>query len=145
MSIEYSKKHNYEYKKRKKAGVIVHDKTQNKLLIIQSRGNLWGFPKGSLKINETFVDCAIRELYEETGIMLEKHQINTQNSIQIKSSNMYFYINMKECNVNIQNHILDNDANGIGWININCIKQNKFNNLIKFNKHFTMCFEYFFC
>ena len=31
----------------------------------------WGFPKGKKKKNETEIDCASRELYEETGISNE--------------------------------------------------------------------------
>ena len=145
-SIEYNKKNREKYQhKKNKAGVIIHDKTQDKILIIQSRGNLWGFPKGSLKTNETFLECAIRELYEETGIKIQKQNFNTEKSIKIKSTNVYYYINMEQCNVNIQKNIIDNDATGIGWVNINCIKKNNFIQNIKFNKHFIMCFNTFFC
>jgi ADP-ribose pyrophosphatase YjhB (NUDIX family) len=30
--------------------------------------NLWGIPKGHLNENESYVDCAIRETFEETGV-----------------------------------------------------------------------------
>jgi 8-oxo-dGTP diphosphatase len=30
--------------------------------------NAWVFPGGKLEIGETLIDCAIREIFEETGI-----------------------------------------------------------------------------
>jgi bis(5'-nucleosidyl)-tetraphosphatase len=37
------------------------------LLVKQHQGH-WGFPKGHIEKGERFIDTAIRELYEETGI-----------------------------------------------------------------------------
>jgi hypothetical protein len=35
------------FKSKKKAGVFIYDPNTKKILIVQSRGNLWGSPKGS--------------------------------------------------------------------------------------------------
>ena len=34
---------------KKKAGVFIYDPKTNKILIVQSRGNLWGSPKGTIE------------------------------------------------------------------------------------------------
>ena len=58
-----------------KAGVILFNKNLNKVLIVKSRGyynsgTRWGLPKGHLENNELPNECAMRELYEETGIKI---------------------------------------------------------------------------
>ncbi len=62
---------------RNKAGVIIYNKKTNNILIVQSRGNLWGFPKGSFEEGEEFQTCAVRELKEETGIDVDMNELNT--------------------------------------------------------------------
>lgn len=50
-----------------KAIVIV----QNKYILNENNRELWGLPKGHIKNNETFAQCAQREIYEETGLILD--------------------------------------------------------------------------
>lgn len=50
-----------------KAIVIV----QNKYILNENNKELWGLPKGHIKDNESFAQCASREIYEETGLELE--------------------------------------------------------------------------
>lgn len=50
-----------------KAIVIV----QNKYTLTENNRELWGLPKGHIKDNESFAQCASREIYEETGLELE--------------------------------------------------------------------------
>ncbi len=45
-----------------------HTEGKNLFLLIKSRGGHWGFPKGHPKGNESGLETATRELYEETGI-----------------------------------------------------------------------------
>lgn len=42
---------------------------------------------------------------------------------------------MDESDVHIQNHILDNDANGIGWFNIDCLEELVRQGTININQH----------
>lgn len=37
---------------------------------------LWNVPAGYLDYNETLEDCAIRETFEETGLLIDKSQLN---------------------------------------------------------------------
>lgn len=73
------------------AGLLVYDDNHNILLVkhknIFSNCSL-SIPKGHIKKGETFLDCAIRETYEETGIRFDKTQINPVP---------FFYPLIKDC------------------------------------------------
>lgn len=129
------------YKNRKKAGVFIYDPSTLKVLLIQSRGNLWGFAKGTLEDNETERVCALREVKEETGLDINLNDF--KKAVKIKNRAIYFYVEKKECNVSIQKNIKDNDANGIGWIKIDCLIDSINRGDIKLNKHSYIIFKKF--
>lgn len=125
-----------------KAGVILHNTHEDKILIVQSRGNLWGFPKGSFEEGETFESCAIRELKEETGIILDKKLL--KKFYKINNFVMYYYVQYdKNDKLEIQNSN-NNDANGIGWINIECLNTLINEDDFKLNFHAKKCLQKFF-
>ena len=107
-------------KRKEKAGVFIHDTAKNKVLLVQSRGNLWGLPKGTIEYGETQKNCAVREVKEETGITITKQSFLKETKIY--NNSVYFYVKMDECEVHIQKHIIGNDANGIGWIKPSCLE-----------------------
>src|SRR3989344_2909168 len=78
-------------KKTIRAGVIINNTTNNTVLLIQSSGYKWGFPKGRKEENESILETAIRELKEETGIILSKNDIITYNYIKINNNHFYLY------------------------------------------------------
>jgi 8-oxo-dGTP diphosphatase len=47
--------------------VVIKD-TNDNILVVQDRMDLWNFPGGKLEINETPSDCAKREVREEIGL-----------------------------------------------------------------------------
>lgn len=105
----------------RKAGSFVFDGNGHKILLVQSRGMMWGPPKGSIKLNETPTECAVREVKEETGLTLtEPHLIR---SVIIKGKALYFLTDMQECEVTLQTDLDDNDANGIGWFHVDCLQR----------------------
>ena len=55
------------------AGVIVYrcTNTQREYLLIRNRKGHWDFPKGKQEPGETTVHTALRELREETGLVIE--------------------------------------------------------------------------
>ncbi|MBN3490311.1 NUDIX domain-containing protein [Acholeplasma equirhinis] len=67
------------------AGAIVYTKTEDGktlyLLIQHKLGGHFSFPKGHIEKNESVIDTAKREVYEETGIMFDfvsdKMKVNT--------------------------------------------------------------------
>lgn len=127
--------------RRRKAGVFIYDPNTDKVLLIQSRGNLWGAPKGTLHYGETERKCAIREVKEETGLDISYDDFT--KATKIHNNSIYFYLEMNECDVTVQDHIYDNDANGIGWIKINCLEKFIENGNININKHCRIIFAKF--
>lgn len=135
------KKNMYCNSNKKKTGVFIYDPTANKILLIQSNNNLWGPPKGTLNYNETIKECAIREVYEETGITISPEKFTKAINIQNKAT--YFYMETHVCKVEIPQNIENNDATGISWININCLKDCIENNTIVLSKHCKIALKHF--
>lgn len=50
-------------------GAILMDDSMEKVLLVRGwkKGASWSFPRGKINKNEPDIDCAIREVYEETG------------------------------------------------------------------------------
>ena len=108
------------YKKRKKAGMFIYDPVSDEILIVQSRWNLWGCPKGSLEEGETYESCAIREVNEETGISFSKENLGKR--FKIYGNAVYFYMKVDKNQYIIQNLDNDDEITGIGWIKKDCFK-----------------------
>jgi 8-oxo-dGTP pyrophosphatase MutT (NUDIX family) len=125
---------------RKKAGVFVYDPDTRKVLLVQSRGRLWGPPKGSMEDNETFEECGKRELMEETGMSVDDSIFN--NPVTIKSNTVYFLAEIKESECYVQSNN-NNDANGIGWFNVDCLQTAIQNKTLKVNQHLRLTFKKF--
>lgn len=66
-----------------KAIVIV----QNKYMLNENNKELWGLPKGHIKKNESFAQCAQREIYEETGLQLQVQD----SSPKIRINKTYYF------------------------------------------------------
>lgn len=104
-----------------KAGAFLYDPAEDRVLLVQSRGQLWGPPKGTVEIekNETQLDCAIREVKEETGLSIENEDLT---SMVYVNRALYYYIEKKSDPVFIQEGMADNDATGITWIKVSCLQ-----------------------
>lgn len=63
------------------AGFIVL--AQDHVLLVSTHNGNWGFPKGKMKKNEKLLECAYRELNEETGLKQE-------HILPIDLDNIYF-------------------------------------------------------
>ena len=117
----------------RKAGVVLYDPRQEKVLLVQSRGHLWGPPKGTLKCGETHRTCAVREVEEETGIRVEIDSF--MKAINLANRATYFYTEVEESDVEVQTQIVDNDANGVGWISLRCLGESIERGNITLSKH----------
>jgi len=107
----------------KKAGIMIYDPKEDRILLVQSRGNMWGPPKGTLKPYESFSDGAIREVEEETGLKLTKGDLKSM--IKIKNRAVFYYHERDTCDVSFSKYINNtevNDVNGITWIKLDCLE-----------------------
>jgi 8-oxo-dGTP pyrophosphatase MutT (NUDIX family) len=87
----------------------------NKILLVKGRQhNRWSFPKGHFKGNETSHECALRELYEETGISLDT---STPYIGVKKLPNAEYFI--YEFDTNVETSIKDTcEVCDIGWFSL---------------------------
>lgn len=104
---------------KKKAGVAVRT-PDDKVLLIRSRGNMWGFPKGGRHHDESALDGAIRELKEETGIELDKRVLTYSYRL---NGVTFFSTVIDECPIKIDQirSMGGNDSSGIGWVKLACL------------------------
>lgn len=66
-------------KYRPRVGGIILDNNYNLLIVKGKISNKWSLPKGALEFKENYIDGAIREIHEETGLKLTI--INNDNHI----------------------------------------------------------------
>ena len=70
----------------------------NRILLVKGRTHQkWSFPKGHLERGEGSFRCALRELYEETGIRIDADSVNPCNVPykKFKTAN-YFVLDLAE-------------------------------------------------
>lgn len=124
-----------------KAGVFIYDKDSDAVLLVQSRGKLWGPPKGTIEIGETASDCAVREVREETGLVITPE--NFSRAIKIKNRAIYYYLEMTVTDVEPQLDLVDNDVNGITWIKLDCLQSMITNGNIVLSEQCKIAFKKF--
>lgn len=128
-------------KRHRKAGVFIYDPLVKKVLLVQSRGNLWGAPKGTIQYGESERQCAVREVKEETGLIISVDDFTS--AVKINRDAIYFYIERQESEIEVQEHIYNNDANGICWIKLSCLTTCIENGNIEISKHSRIIFHKF--
>jgi ADP-ribose pyrophosphatase YjhB (NUDIX family) len=47
-------------------GVVINE--LDEVIVVSQKGNSWSLPKGHIENNETELEAAIREIYEESGV-----------------------------------------------------------------------------
>jgi ADP-ribose pyrophosphatase YjhB (NUDIX family) len=129
----------FSKRKRDKAGIFIYDPKTTKVLLVKSRGFKWGLPKGTREFGDkSLQECAIREVKEETGISVPMNVVNKSRYYKCDRAT-YYYLEMDEVKVTIQNQIAENDAMGIGWIKMKCLKELVKTKKIYLNSHTKTC------
>lgn len=77
------------FNKSKCYGGIIKCSTTGKYLLVKGFTGKWSFPKGHREINESPEECAKREIYEETGILINEIKEKKASFISI-----YYYFNI---------------------------------------------------
>lgn len=104
----------------KAGGMIVY---KNKILIIQSNFKKWGFPKGHRNKGESVLECAIREIREETSLVVNLTESDRLLGVYENTVMYYKKLNYKP-RINIKQIIQEQkDCTGISWIRLSCLKK----------------------
>lgn len=102
-------------------GVILLNKTIEKFLIIyQNESSKWGLPKGHMERHElnenSFFDCAKRELLEETGIMINTHKYKKMGTYILKNKIFFVIRLLKDIKLKIPPD--QNEVGAVMWLPI---------------------------
>ena len=75
-------------------GAILLDQSMEKVVLVRGwkKGASWSFPRGKINKDEKDLDCAIREVYEETGYDVRQATLVPENEDEVK----YIDITMRE-------------------------------------------------
>ena len=116
---------------RKTGGVALLNKDHNLLIVKEIGSEKWGFPKGCLEEqdNNSWFNCALRELYEETLIDLKQHSYEIINVFN--KNKLYIYLINIDKNVDIQHSKLE--IMEYKWISSNNLLSDIHKNYYKYN------------
>ena len=82
-------------------------------------GGYWAIFGGAIEPGETEAECAIRELYEETGIKIDKHQLIPSKKIKHDRSDFTIFF----ARTHSMPHVFLNEEHlESGWFNIEVIE-----------------------
>ena len=100
-------------------GVILFNKNFDQLLIIfQNESLKWGLPTGHLDraelMNQSYYDCAKRELLEETGIMINTHKHRRIGTLRIRDKLFFILQLLKE--VSVRQPLDTHEIGGVRWL-----------------------------
>ncbi|SIP85915.1 NUDIX hydrolase [Pacmanvirus A23] len=120
-------KNNHRKYNKYRAGCILITRYGKILVVHQTSSDYWGFPKGHKNPNESFIDAALRELYEESGKKVDKNII--YDRFKVSSAQLFVIIDDfdMECKVD------GNEIDEYKWATMNELKDLKTS---KFTKGF---------
>jgi 8-oxo-dGTP pyrophosphatase MutT (NUDIX family) len=107
------------------------------VLVSQAHHLFWGFPKGIIENNESLVECALRELEEETGLVvlsceLQKFVFSFRYKDINRKVTIFFLISKKSILLNKSEHIFS-DSTGYGFVQPICFLELYYSGKIKIN------------
>lgn len=111
----------------KRCGIIFHY-NGHYLCVVQRASGLTGFPKGSLYARESYENCALRELYEETGLKLNYSRIKSSRRILTHQNHIYFVVQASTLEIvnvisNGTHPVDENEILQVEWLTLAELKQ----------------------
>ena len=119
----YNKKSVSSYYRRK-AGIFIFNAHEKRVLLVQSNGGKWGPPKGTLNIGENAIQGAIRELHEETDLVLSPNYLTSSFRVHAAT-----YFHLPELTDEQIKHVFNraykigDDATGVMWVRLSCLQE----------------------
>lgn len=99
LAIEIFEKQPHDFAPKVHVSACYVEKDNKVLLLLnashKSEGGKWGVPAGKLEKEEIPLECAVRELFEETGIQVDpSRQVKTLGAVYIRKPNFDYVYHM---------------------------------------------------
>lgn len=92
---------------------------QNKYVLLEQNKIMWGLPKGHIEDNESYVECAKREIYEETGLHIDITKMHPKLCIH---NTYYFPVMLKKTQTSIKESMNVKDTAEIHCVAVHSIQ-----------------------
>ena len=105
--------------------ILTNEKYPNKILGLVSHDGSWDLPKGTYdKTDKSLVYCAIRECYEECGILVDKNDIINNSGFSAGKLMVFVAVVNEEPKIlkNFKTKIIEHA--GYAWISTAVFKEN---------------------
>lgn len=107
-------------------GIAPYKILNNKIYLFvnkASKESLFGFFKGKIEINETIIQCATREFFEESNIKINKNYLEKYFYQTHKNKDVGIFL-IDEYNINFKNLLTNNEIYLCDWVEINYLHNN---------------------
>lgn len=107
-------------------GIAPYKILNNKIYLFvnkASKESLFGFFKGKIEINETIIQCATREFFEESNIKINENYLEKYFYQTHKNKNVGIFL-IDEYNINFKNLLTNNEIYLCDWVEINYLYKN---------------------
>jgi len=115
----------------KRAGGILVSRARKQVLLVQSRGKFWGFPKGSVEGRETPLECARREILEETSIDIDISDRDLYTVHNLTHYYIKFFDKKPRICIEKIADVEFNDSTGVAWVDFSCLDKFTLNSSAK--------------
>lgn len=101
-------------------GIILISQDNKVLLVKGRKAYKWSFPKGHIKPDESWTQCAVRECFEETGIYIPDHfDLEQKKPQKLFSGYYYIYTNTQEIEPILMDTSDTSEILEVAWIPLN--------------------------
>ncbi|WP_208560697.1 8-oxo-dGTP diphosphatase [Marinilactibacillus kalidii] len=104
--------------------IMVEDGKGN--VVVQNRKNGWNgwaFPGGKVELGESFINAAIREVKEETGLDIEKLTLCGTKQFHTKTGERYIVLLYKTSTY--KGVLTSSDEGEVKWVSLDAIEKEK--------------------